>query len=197
MAIITFDPGGGGEAQYPIRLEGIGTTRREIYPSHHEEATSREDSEPQLQATVGNNRVVSRNAAVEWYLGDTKVAEANEDVPGGETATLAARVPYEDLRSKGLFGEYDLRAELKRTPPSTTFGSMTVHGGLAPPGAGPGPGTTPDPDPDRNSDEDKPNTDPSLLPEGIPTLPAVGPLTAEQTTLAAGVGLVALLALAG
>ena len=188
------DPGGSTGGTTGAVLDSVGTTAFNVYHPSSQQVDDQEDTEPQLQAEV-TGAASGGSVTVEWFLGSTKVAEDSATLDPLEGDTLAERVSWSDLDAKGLTGgEYPLKAKLANTGDTTEYGSIRVHeapetGGQQPPedvDDGGGDDTTP---PDPTSPDPKPA---GLLPAGFPTLPAVGPLTAEQTTLGALVALVLL-----
>jgi hypothetical protein len=179
--------GGGGEQDDEpdgpaLTLQDVGTTRFQIYPEGHPQASSRENYEPQFQATVSNNRESETKANVEFHLGDTKVAERSKTLGGYATETIAKRVPYSTLKEKAGIGTHDLEAHLKNLNQGTTYGEVTINE----------PATN-DGEQDDESDDESDDETTGLLPEGFPTLPAVAGLTPNQTTLAAGAALLLLI----
>jgi len=149
-------------------LEDVAITRRNLYPESHPEATSRENYNPQFQADVYNLSSTDRRTTVTWYLGETAIGAKSESVPAGETETIAKRISWESLTREIEPGEYELTAKLSPQM-ELAWGAVTVHGRQG----------TPD---DRN-DDGGPSDGPL---SNLPKLPAVGPLTRRQTTLAAG-----------
>lgn len=189
---LPFDPGGSTGGTTGAVLDSVGTTAFNVYHPSSEQVDDQEDTEPQLQATV-TGAASGGSVTVEWFLGSTKVAEDSATLDPLESDTLAERVSWADLDGKGLTGgEYSLKAKLANTGDTTEYGSIRVHeapetGGQQPPD------NVDDGGGDDSSDPSNPDLAPAgLLPAGFPTLPAVGPLTAEQTTLGALVALVLL-----
>lgn len=211
-----LDPGIGGDGDSSPTLASVGTTRFNVYPPESGEASSREDYEPQLQADVTAG-LYGGSVTVEWRFGSTKVAERTHSLDAYESRTFARRVSWDELDAQGLVpGDYDLKARIPSTGETTTYGTMHLHerqttGDGGDTGGG-SPSSCPegyyydrafgmcllDTDVDDGGDTggdtggdsggSGSGGSASLLPEGFPTLPAVGPLTAEQTTMAAVVG---------
>ena len=207
------DPDIGGDGDSSPTLASVGTTRFNVFPPESGEASSREDYEPQLQADVTAG-LYGGSVTVDWRFGSTKVAERTHSLDAYESRTFARRVSWDDLDAQGLVpGDYDLQARIPSTGETTTYGRMHLQGrqttgdtgddggdtGGGSPGSCPEgyyydtafgmclPGDT-DVDDGGDSGGSGSGGSASLLPEGFPTLPAVGPLTAEQTTMAAVVG---------
>jgi len=202
-----LDPGIGGDGYSSPTLASVGTTRFNVYPPE-----SGEDYEPQLQADVTAG-LYGGSVTVEWRFGSTKVAERTHSLDAYESRTFARRVSWDELDAQGLVpGDYDLKARIPSTGETTTYGTMHLHerqttGDGGDTGGG-SPSSCPegyyydrafgmcllDTDVDDGGDTGGDSGgsgsggSASLLPEGFPTLPAVGPLTAEQTTMAAVVG---------
>jgi len=206
------DPGIGGDGDSSPTLASLGTTRFNVYPPESGEASSREDYEPQLQADVTAG-LYGGSVTVDWRFGSTQVAGRTHSLDAYESRTFARRVSWDDLDAQGLVpGDYDLKARIPSTGETTTYGTMHLHerqttGDGGDTGGG-SPSSCPegyyydrafgmcllDTDVDDGGDTGGDSGgsgsggSASLLPEGFPTLPAVGPLTAEQTTMAAVVG---------
>lgn len=189
--MILPSPGGGGSTD-SLSLSDVGTTRRQIRHPDDPQADS-EEIQPQLQADVTNASQYPTEATVTFYAGGTKVAETSKTVNGHDSTTLAERVPWATFSAKGLAGgSHTLSVELKDTGATMASGSLTIH--ERPIGGDPNPPNEPnEPDEpnDPSGDDSSDDRDPApILPEGFPTLPAIGPLTAEQTTVAAAVVLI-------
>ena len=203
-----LDPGIGGDGDSSPTLASVGTTRRNVYPPESGEASNREDYEPQLQADVTAG-LYGGSITVDWRFGSYKVAERTHSLDGYESRTFARRVSWDELDAQGLVpGDYDLKARIPSTGETTTYGTMHLHERQTTGDGGDTGGGSPSSCPegyyydrafgiclldtggDTGGDSGGSGSggSASLLPEGFPTLPAVGPLTAEQTTMAAVVG---------
>ncbi|AUG46424.1 hypothetical protein BVU17_02385 [Haloarcula taiwanensis] len=196
--MVTF---AGGIPDGGLVLESVGTTSFAVYSPDDPRVDRRQEYEPQLQAEVTNTSFEEREAAVIWTFDDTHVQSQTETIEAGQTATISNRVSWEMLQENFdlIPGDYALGVQLLGGPSwdkqTTTYGTMHVHEKRVP-DSGDEPNDEPtyppisdgDP-PDGSSDPPPENTGPesppALLPDGFPTLPAVGPLTAPQTTLAA------------
>ncbi|NLV08725.1 hypothetical protein GOC74_02075 [Halomicrobium mukohataei] len=169
-----------------VSLADVGTTSREIQPG----------SGAQLQMNVTNGMERTITANVIWELDGTDIESASETIAPNTTDVLASRVDWAQLVDEiGLDpGQYSLSGHLlgggSWDEHRLTWGTITV----APDGTSSGPEPDPEPDPspgDGSDDEgddrpaETPSDPPSLLPAGFPTLPALGPLSAEQTTAGA------------
>lgn len=146
----------------------------------------------QLYADVVNGRDSEARYSVKWYLGKRGrlLDQSNRvSIPRSEEKTLTGGVSVYDLYRDGVQpGQYTLYAKLGTKwlagPRITLHEKQTAD-------PDPGDGTT-DPG-DGGSTPGGGSESGGLLPDGVPLLPAVGPLTREQTTIGAGLGLVFLL----
>jgi len=112
--------------------------------------------EPEVRVTVRNVVKSSKTPTVALFLGDERLGEMHQTIPAGDTATLTTRLSWQSLKARGLAGaEHELRAELRWSSQQFAGPTVTVHERDS--GGGP----------------------------GLPLLPAIGPLTRKQTTLAA------------
>jgi len=183
-------------------LEEAGTTSIDIRHSNDPEVERREGYEPQLQATVRNDSDTTHTARVIWRFDGEDVLSSTKDIGPGETATLANRLRYTDVPStlRGSTHEFSvvLLSGSNWLEQSVTHGSIHVHrretsGGGSDPNTG-DPNETPDNDsggndsPNNGSGGSTPDGPAPLLPEDVPTLPAVGPLSGPMVTLLALAG---------
>jgi hypothetical protein len=148
---------GDGDHTAGITITDTGTTRRHIFPEGDPRAEG--DShhwEPQFQADCYNQSPSDITATVEFYLGQTKVGEETETVPSYGRETIALTTSYQTLKSRGLADGTQRTLSTETGESRNEDGGVTVHTSGANGGL------------------------------SFPTLPAIGPLTARQTTLAAG-----------
>lgn len=193
-------PGTGGYYDIDPTLNSVGTTRFHVYPASHPDGGG-ENTEPQIQAEVTSDEDGGSNT-VEWYFGSHKVATRSHSLSAYETKTFARRVAWSDLNAQGLVpGDYPLKAKLVETGATVEYGTMHLHEPIDTGGTDDG-GSIDDGSTDDGSTNDGStdggttdggsttpgDTGGGLLPSGFPTLPAMGPLTSEQTTLAAVLG---------
>lgn len=182
-------PGSGAGGGH-LSLSSVGTTRRKVR-APGDPQTEGDQSSPQLQASVSNTSQYPRDATVAFYAGDTKLATTSTTISAYGNETMAEKVDWSTWEAKGLAGDsHDLRAKLENTGATMTSGSIHVY---EEPTTSDPPDEPNEPNDPRDGDDGE-SSDPTgpapILPEGFPTLPAIGPLTAEQTTAGAAVALV-------
>jgi len=135
-----------------------------------------------LNARVTNDGGEAANVTVRWFFGGTQVAATETNVQPGQTERVEESVTYDHVMNRKGAGDHEYGAHIRgdgTSGESTDYGTMHVQ-----PRPTDNEGESGDESGDE-SDETPPSEPAGLLPEGFPTLPALGPLSAEQTTAAA------------
>jgi hypothetical protein len=231
MVLMDSPDGSGGSS---ATLQSVGTSSFDVYHEDDDRVSRRSEHDPQLQADVMNESMMTQRLTIQFYFGETQIREDDKQIDPLTSDTIAARAEWSYISSlvPDVPGDYELKARLVEADEWMTYGTMHIH--ESPDGvAGEVEGTeSGDNDllPDTDTDNDgttAPEPDEGECPEGyyydssfgmclegdsetvrngpsegtngdtngdptnadplagIPTLPALGPLTAEQTTAAA------------